>query len=231
MIFYPLFIRVPRIYLGVAIGLIGLMAVLPAAVWGVDGAIKMNKNFLRLVVEPGVTNEGDVSRGEELTNTSQTDSQAFHAIFHSIRHPDPYNRPLNSDKVSKGIHYLIGAVMILITGFVARRNPSAVDHAAGALIIFGALCIIMVHLAPASHMHYYVMMLPTAMGIAAQDLARRPAAAVPRRGVIAILVTWALLVGVSMVDTSPFCVRLREVGLAVWSTVALWGYSLYRVRN
>ncbi len=231
LILYPLFIRVPRIYLGVAIGLIALMALLPAAVWGVEGAVRMNENFLRLVVEPGVTNEGDVSRGEELTNTSQTDSQAFHAIIHSIRHPDPYTRPLNSDKLSKALHYLIGTGMLVVTGLVARRNPAAVDRAAGALIIFGALCIIMVHLAPASHMHYYVLALPTAMGLVAQDVVRRPGAAVPTRGVITLLVVWALLVGVAMLDTSPFCVRLREVGLAVWSTVALWGYSLYRVRG
>ncbi len=228
---YPLFIRSPRIYLGVAIGLIALLGLLPAAVWGVDGAIRMNRNFLTLVVQPGVTNEGDTARGEELTNTSQTDSQAFHAVFHSIRYPDKETRPLNSDKLSKGLHYLIGAGMILVTGLVAHRNRAAVERPAAALIVFGAICIIMVHLAPASHMHYYVLALPTVMGVVAQDLLRRPDSAVPGRGLTAALIVWALMVGVAMIDTSPFCVRLREIGFAVWPTVALWAYSLTRVRG
>ena len=230
LVLYPLLTRRWRSYLGMTAGLILLLGVIPAAVWGVDGAIRMNRNFLEQVVAPGITNTGDETRSKELMNATSTDSQAFHAIIHNIRHPDAAARPDNSDALSKGLHYLFGLSMIAATVLVARRHPAWNDRPADALLIFGSFCIIMVLLAPASHMHYYAYALPMILGLVAQDLRNRPGAAVPSRGLLIGLTAWTVCISVAMIDTAPECVRLREVGLGVWPTVALWSYGLHRVR-
>ena len=231
LILYPLAAKQWRPYLGVAAGLALLMGALPAAVWGVDGAIRMNRNFFELVATPGLTNTGDATRGTELTNTSDTDSQAFHAIVHNIRHSDRATRPTNSDGLSKAPHYLLGLGMIALTLYRARRIPALLDQPAEALLAFGGLCIIMVHLAPASHMHYYVYAMPTIAGLVALDLRDRPGAALPSWGLIAVLSAWSACIVIAMLDTSSVCIRLREVGLGVWPTVVLWGYSMSRLRS
>jgi len=230
LVFYPLLTRQWRAYLGMTAGLILLLGVIPAAVWGVEGAIRMNHNFLEQVVAPGVTNTGDETRSKELMNATSTDSQAFHAIIHNIRHPEMATRPDNSDALSKGLHYFFGLSMIAATLLVARRSPGWHDRAPEALLIFGSFCIIMVLLAPASHMHYYTYALPMILGLVAQDLRNRPGAAVPDRKLLIGLALWTACISIAMIDTRPECVRLREVGLGVWPTVALWGYGLSRIK-
>ena len=231
LVLYPLLTRQWRSYLGMTAGLILLLGVVPAAVWGADGAIRMNRAFLEQVVAPGVTNTGDETRSKELMNATGTDSQAFHAIFHNIRHSDAAMRPENSDGLSKGLHYLLGFSMIGATIVRARRIPNLLERPAEALLVFGSFCIIMVHLAPASHMHYYAYSLPTILGLVALDLRARPEAAVPGWGLIAGLLLWSALISVAMIDTFESTIRLREVGLGVWPTLLLWGYALGRIRE
>ena len=230
LVLYPLLTRQWRSYLGMVAGLVVLLGVLPAAVWGADGAVRMNRNFFELVLAPGIANTGDEARGKELLNTTGTDSQAFHAILHNIQYPDQKMRPDNSDGSLRIVHYLIGLSMIGATVAMARRIPDLIDRPAEALIAFGSLCTIMTLLAPASHMHYYVYVLPLIMGLVADDLRSRPESAIPSNGLIAGLVIWMLCITVAMIDSYSWSTRLREVGLGVWPTVLLWGYGLSRLR-
>jgi len=230
LVLYPLLTKQWKAYLGVAAGSVACFAVIPAAVWGLDGAWTMNRNFFELVASPGLTNTGDTSRSVELTNATSSDSQSFHAIFNNIRHPERRSRPDNSDALSKGLHYLLGLSMIAATLLRARRIPNLLDSPAEAMIVFGSFCIIMVHLAPASHMHYYLFAMPTVMGLIAQELIRRPDRVLLSGRSIAGLALWTTCVGIAMIDSFAWSLRLREVGLAAWATVALWGYSLTRVR-
>ena len=229
LVLYPLLTKQWRSYLGMTAGLLLLLGVVPTAVWGVEGGVRMNLAFLEQVVAPGVTNTGDETRSKELMNTTSTDSQAFHAIFHNIRHPEQATRPDNSDGLSKGLHYLLGFSMIGATVWRARRVQDLLARPAEALLVFGSFCITMVLLAPASHMHYYAYALPTVMGLVALDLRARPDAAVPGRTLLIGLAAWMLCISVAMIDSFEWTIRLREVGLGVWPTVALWGYSLGRV--
>ena len=113
----------------------------------------------------------------------------------------------------------------------AGRIPNLLERPPEALLVFGSFCIIMVHLAPASHMHYYTYSLPTILGLVAFDLLTRPGAAVPGWRLIVGLLLWSALISVAMIDTFESTIRLREVGLGVWPTMLLWGYALSRVRE
>ena len=230
LVLYPLLTRQWRSYLGMVAGLVLLLGVLPTAVWGIDGAIRMNRNFFEQVLAPGMTNTGDETRSKDLMNTTSTDSQAFHAILHNIQYPNQKSRPDNSDTVSKALHYLFGLSMIGATVAMARRVPNLLDRPAESLIVFGSFCIIMTLLAPASHMHYYVYALPMIMGLVAYELRRQPGSAIPSKGLIVGLFIWMLCIIVAMIDSYDWSVRLREVGLSVWPTVLLWGYGLSRLR-
>jgi hypothetical protein len=234
------------------------LGVVPMLVWGPAGAVEMTLTFAKKVVQPSVTNTGDQTIHKEFSGTTSTDSQAFHAVIHAVRHPDRATRPEVSDGLSKGLHYLIGLGMVAATVWAGRklkdltprpplhtgegendRRPLAPPLRFGegvggwgparSLLFFGCLCVVMVHLAPASHMHYYSYSLPLVAGLMADDLRRRPGAAVPRRGVLAGLIGWAVLTTVPVIDTWPLALQLRDFGLAVAANVGLWAWGVVRL--
>jgi hypothetical protein len=227
LVLFPLLRGRWREWLGVLAGGVLFLLVIPALVWGPRGAVGMNETFLREVVFPGLTNRGSKSREPELIGTKNTDSQAFHAVVHALRHPDRATRPTNSDGLSKAIHYLIGLGMIGATGWAWRR--AAPQGGVGQLLLFGCLCVIMIHLAPASHMHFYAFALPLVAGLVADDLRRHPGRAVPTPPVLAGLLTWTALTAVPLLDTWPLALKLRDFGLAVGATVGLWGWGVVRL--
>ncbi len=108
-------------------------------------------------------------------------------------------------------------------GEVENQDPTR------ALLFFGCLSALTVHLAPASHMHFYAFSLPLVVGLAADDLRRRPTAAVPSAGVLAGLVGWLIGITVPLLDTWPAAVLLRDFGLAVGANVGLWGWGIMRL--
>jgi hypothetical protein len=212
--------------LGMAAGGVLLLGVLPAAVWGPQGAVDMNRAFVSEVVFPGLTNQGSKSRERELTGTKNTDSQAFHAILHTIRHPDRDTRPTNSDGVSKAVHYLLGLGMVAATVWAYLRSPARGSAGAGVLL-FGCLGAVMIHLAPASHLHFYAFALPLVAGLAAVDLARHPDRAVPTPWVLAGLWAWGVGTTIPVLEKWDLACVLRDYGLGVVATVGLWGWGVW----
>jgi hypothetical protein len=249
LVLFPLTRRRWREFLGVVAGAVLFLFVIPAAVWGPQGAIQMNEAFVKEVVFPGLTNQGSKSREQELIGTTRTDSQAFHAVIHAIRHPDRDTRPINSDGVSKVIHYLIGLGMVGVTVWVFRPplswmrggstatpltiNPSP-PRGEGSkwLLYFGCLGIIMIHLAPASHMHFYSFALPLVCGLVSENLQQHPERATPTPLVLAGLIAWTLLTTIPLFDTDEVkkvTLMLRDFGIAVWATVGLWVWGIVRL--
>lgn len=207
--------------LGVLAGGLVFMLLVPTAVWGPQGAVDMNLTFLREVAFPGVTNEGSKSREPELTGTKNTDSQAFHAIIHTLRHPDRDTRPTNSDGISKGLHYLLGLGMIATTVWAHRRGGG------GPLLLFGSLSVIMLHLAPASHLHFYAFALPLVAAVVVADLRRHPARALPSWPVLTALSAWGVLTTLPLIETWSVACVWRDYGGAVAVTLALWGWGVW----
>jgi alpha-1,2-mannosyltransferase len=236
LVLVPLVRRDWRCLLGVAAGGVLFLGVIPAAVWGPQGAVDKNVAFVREVAFPGLTNAGSKSREAELIGTTKTDSQAFHAVVHAWRYPDKATRPTNSDGLSKGLHYAVGLGMIGLTVWAFMKPKAQTRPSPGwgdpvhALLFLGLLSAVTVHLAPASHMHFYAFSLPLVVALAADDLRRRPAAAVPSAGVLAGLFGWTALTTVPLLDTWPTAVLLRDFGLAVGANVGLWAWGVVRLR-
>ena len=227
LLLVPLVRRDWRGLLGMIAGGVLFLGVLPVLVWGPTGAVELTRAFASRVVQPSVTNTGDQTIHKEFSGTTSTDSQAFHAVFHAMRYPERATRPDVSDGLSKGLHYLLGLVMVSVTAWAAVRGTTR--EGSKLLLFVGGLCVVMTHLAPASHMHYYSYSLPLVAGLIADDLRRRPTEAVPTGRTLGVLGGWMLLTAVPLFDTWPFALVLRDYGLAVWANVGLWAWGVSRL--
>jgi hypothetical protein len=191
----------------------------------------MNKTFLSRVAAPSVTNTGDSTIHKEFSGTTSTDSQALQAIVHAWRYPDRITRPEVCDSLTKAIHYGVGLTLLGITVMVGWKQRTVLMQPIPALLFVGALCVLMVHLAPASHMHYYSYSLILLTGLTALDLQRHATRAVPSARTMGGLVLWMILTGVPLMDSVPLCNRLRDFGLAVAANLGLWTWGLWELRR
>ena len=111
LLLFPLLRRDGRALAGVAAGAVVLFVLLPAAVWGVEGAVANNRKVLDGVLKPGTTGDGDLTRAKELTNTTSTDSQSFAAVIHAHLYPDRGTRPAMASVETRLAHWGIGAAL------------------------------------------------------------------------------------------------------------------------
>ena len=217
-----------RSAIGFTLGLVLLLLGLPAAVWGVDGAVRQNVRFAGLVLAPGLVGieDADASLARELTGATATDSQSFQAAVHNLRHPDKDARPTTADREARLAHWLAGGLMAAVTAAVGltrvRRAPG--DQ----LVLLGCFCVVMLHLTPVSHMHYYFYAYPLAAGLWLQGTAARPGRAGPGRATTLVLAGWGVGIIVALTD-GVVGDSLRTYGGAVLATVGLWGFGIWRV--
>jgi alpha-1,2-mannosyltransferase len=231
LILWPMLTKRWGLLLGLVVGSAVFLLGFPTLAWGPSGAIEMNKTFLSRVAAPSVTNTGDSTIHKEFSGTTSTDSQALQAIVHAWRHPDRSTRPDTCDSVTKAIHYGVGMVLLGITLIAGWKQRAVLMQPVPATLFVGALCVLMVHLAPASHMHYYSYSLILLTGLTALDLQRHPARAVPTARTMCVLVMWMILTGVPLIDSVPECNTLRDFGLAVAANLGLWACGLWELRK
>ena len=231
LIVWPMLTKRWGLLLGLVLGSFVFLLGFPALVWGWSGAVELNKTFLSRVAAPSVTNTGDSTIHKEFSGTTSTDSQALQAIVHAWRYPDRTTRPEVCDSLTKGIHYGIGLLLLGVTLIVGWKQRSMLMHPIPALLFVGALCVLMVHIAPASHMHYYSYSLVLFTGLTALDLQRHPTRAVPTARTMTGLLLWMILTGVPLIDSVPVCNMLRDFGLAVTANLALWAWGLWELRS
>lgn len=220
-----LFFLCRREWRAAAASLVGaavLFLVVPALVWGPTGAVDMNRRMIDAVLLPGLANQGDTSRAEELTNHTATDSQSFQAVIQNWRHPDRESRPPTADPEAKLAHWVIVLLMLLATFAVGLR---AARDAPTQLTVFGCIGIIMMLATPVSHMHYYILAFPLTAGLIARDLTARPDAAIPRVSVLLPLIAWAVATSLPLFP-GEFCQDLREFGLGTVVSVGMWAWGL-----
>ena len=211
---------------GLFVGSAVLLGVVPAAVWGVNGAVEQNRTMLRVVIAPGTTGEGDQTRAKELTDATATDSQSFQAVLHNWKHPDPAARPPQVAPDTRLQHWLIGGALTLVT--VAAGASRRARTPAGALVFLGCLCGVMTLLTPVSHMHYYALPLPLAAGLWLGALSRRPGAAVAGGPGVWAAAGWGVLTVLPLLP-GPAFVALREFGGGTLATVGLWAVGVWEL--
>lgn len=223
LLLFPLVRRDRRALVGAAVGLAVLLAVVPIAWWGLDGALDANRKLVHQVVTPGATGEGDQTRAKELTQTTSTDSQSFVALLHALRHPDPATRPANAARETRLAHWAIGGLLTLLTVWVGWRRLG--DSPGDQLVFLGCVCAVMLLVSPVSHMHYYMFAFPLVAGLWLRELAARPGAVAAGSRMTAALAAWGLATGLPLLPGRLFD-GMREGGVGVVATLGLWAYGL-----
>lgn len=223
MVLYPVVRRDWRTGFGLSIGLFVFVIALPVSVWGLDGTRETYERFVDRVLLPGSFGGGDQALARELTDMTATDSQSFQAMLHNWQHPDKATRPDKPDRATKLAHWAIGGALTLATlGVMWRRGRGS---PAAELIAFGCLCTLMALMSPVSHVHYYAFVLPLVAGLWLQGLMDRPGAIAASGRVVAVLIAWGVLTGLTMLPYD-WTRWLRDMGIGVFATVGLWAVAI-----
>jgi alpha-1,2-mannosyltransferase len=218
--------REGRAIVGTLLGLVVALLVVPATIWGIEGAIALNQQMVTAVLQPGATGGGDQTRQKELTGATSTDSQSFQATIHNVRYPDPTTRPAVYDRSTRLAHWVIGGSLVLAVLLASRRSArrSDTDDPAETLILLGSLCVVMLHLTPVSHMHYYAYGVPLVCGVWLRNMREHPTRIVPTAGVLTVLVAWGLATALPLFPGRVFD-QLRGGGWGAFASVVLLGFA------
>jgi alpha-1,2-mannosyltransferase len=223
LVLFPILRRDWRSVAGGIITALLLLIALPAAIWGIPGAIDANRKTVELVLAPVLTKDADQSRHAELHGANSTHSQSVQAAVHTWMYPDPSTRPDSVAPIAKWAHLGSAAALLAITLIAARRRLTA--SPADQLLFLGCLCALMMLVTPISHLHYYAMVMPLVCGLWLRGMALRPDAAGGDRRTTVLLTAWAIVTAIPALP-GPLFEWLRTAGFGTAATIGLWGYGL-----
>jgi hypothetical protein len=219
LVLFPFIQRDRRTLLGLGLGVILLLGVLPACVFGLSGAVRENRKLVDQVLLPGTTGEGDRTRAYELTETVATDSHSFQAVIHNYLHRDRYQRPPDAAVSTRLIHWGICAAMTTITLLAGWRCRGA--DAPLQLVFLGSLLLVMIVASPVSHIHHFAMALPAICVLWLKGLADRPGQAWPSPWLWIPLIVWCMGTGLPLLPGEAF-LQMREYGSGTAAVVSAW---------
>ncbi len=201
-----------RALAGLAATLFLALGVLPLTVWSPQQTLELHRNFASSVLQPGATGTGDQTRAVELTNVTATDSQSIQTVLHNAIHADPFSRPAHASGTTRLMHWGIGCCLTALTFVVLRKLPQSPVNE---MIQMGTLCVLMLHLSPISHMHYYAFAVPLLSAVWLKEVSGNSERVIPCSFVMAVLITWAASTTFPLFDLSPAVDwRMHGVGLA-----------------
>jgi hypothetical protein len=219
LLLFPLWRRDRRFLAGCALGLGITLAAVPLVVLGPARTWECYERVWFAVLQPGLGKGTDQSRAEELTNVTATDSQSILAVLHNTIHPHFATRPPKASAAVRWTSYALGGLLVLATFAAGRRrtrDPVAV------VLLWGCLILDMLLLCPVCHLHYFTLALPLATALIAGRW-QRQAALFPGVGLVALFVLGGLT---ATLPHLPGLVRLRDGGVAMYGTLALWLVSI-----
>lgn len=220
LLLYLVALRDRRALLGVALGLFVGLAVIPAAGLGVDRTEAAYRSFASRVLLPGALGTDNPDDLKELLNPTVNDNQAFLAVIHNNLYPERLNQP--ASQATRSVHYAIGAALTLITLLVFTRRRT--DAAADEVIFAGALMLLMLHISPMSHMHYYAFGVVLAAGLWLQGLSGA-ANVWPGWPVVLPLMLWGIGTTLPLLPGEAFeFMRFRGLGPAC--SLVLWAMAM-----
>ena len=216
LLLYPLLLRDKKAGVGVVMGLVVGLGVVPIVGLGLDRTIAANASFVQRVLLPGALGTGNPDELKELLNPGVNDNQAILAVIHNDVHPDQLNKP--ASKFERLLHYTIAFVLTAMSCFVGWRN--GLRTAASQIIFVGSLMVLMVHISPMSHMHYYAYDLVLVAGIWLTGLSRSGNVQ-PTWNYTLPLAIWGIGTGLPLFP-GPFFEILRFHGLGLFCSIMLW---------
>lgn len=227
LLLYPLWRRDGRWLAGCAAGLAVFLGVIPAAVFGPGRTVAYYREWKDVLLQPALTEGGDQTRANELTNVTATDSQSFLAILHNALHPDRVTRPANATPAVRLTHWGLGGVLTLLTPWAAGWRREEGPRKA---VFIGSLVILMLLLSPVCHLHYFVLALLPMTGLLAAtwETPGRPEAPLLSRGAKLLLLAYAVA---HTLPRLPGLQPLRDSGLAMQAAVVVWAFGCVVLRK
>lgn len=217
LILYPIIRREGRSLAGVAVGLTVGLGAIPIMGLGFDKTVTAYCGYVNNVLMPGAIGSG--SGVKELIDLPSNDSQSFLAVIHGNLHPVRATQPPAASPETRVAHNAISAVLTLITMVVLWRNRS------DAIVSLGLLMLLMLHITPMSHMHYYCFGYILVAGLWLKGMSENPSRVFPGWGVTLPLVVWGLGTALPLFP-GALCEEFRYRGLGLVSSMALWATGI-----
>jgi hypothetical protein len=217
LLIFPVWRRDGRALLGVAAGLLIGIGLIPALVWGTQGAIDVHAKLVEAVIKPGLGIGGEATRDKELMEMTATDNQSIQAVVHNYRNWSATIRPPHADASTKAIHLIAG--LLLTGGLVLAYGRRSFDDATRNLLFLGGLVLVMTVTSPVSHTHYFCLALPAVMGLAARSMGEFPKRPAPPWPTLIFLYAVGICFALPMI---PYWQHRREFGLSLFGCLALW---------
>jgi hypothetical protein len=225
LLLYPVVRRDWRMLAGCGLGLfVGLVGV-PTAVFGPGRTRDYYVEYYQVTLAPGLGIGNDSSRSDELTHVTATDSQSLLATFHNTLHLDRATRPSAASPRVRQCSYVIGILLTTATFWAASRKQILIGP--DVPLFLGSLILNMLLLCPVCHLHYFSMALPLIMGLLAATWERTVSSPIACGSmmILAANVTCNALPNLRGLEV------LRDLGLATYMGLALWGMAILRLRK
>ncbi|HTU18771.1 MAG TPA: glycosyltransferase family 87 protein [Gemmataceae bacterium] len=165
LLLLPLWRRDGRCLAGCGIGLVLGLMVIPGIVLGPNRTIACYRKMTHTVLLPGLGSGDDASRAAELTNQTATEGQSILTVLHNMLHYDLATRPPKASPALRCISYLLGGLLTLtvLAAFGWRQRDDGIDI----VLLLGLLTLNMLLISPVCHLHYFSLLLPLVMALAA----------------------------------------------------------------
>jgi hypothetical protein len=235
LLLLPLWRRDLRMLSGSLIGLILGLVVIPVIVMGPDRAMNGYRDLYRQTVVASVTGDTRGTLGSELTGITSTDSNAPMVVLHKILNPVRRNRPKVAAEGVRLAHWLIAALLIIITLYASgwkrsgRLLKGKVEAEPRELLFLGSLLMVMYIMSPVFSPHYVSTALPLVMVLLflLWDRYSYPNIHLGWKVLFLALVLSHLL---TSIDRGVF-LYLRDFGLVLFTSLALWAGSIVMLRR
>lgn len=222
-----------RMILGCLLGLAAGLIIIPVAVMGPMKTARAYESFYREILAAGLRGDAGGSRSGELTGITSTDSNSPVVVIHNILHPEKTKRPSTANPGERMAHWIIAFIMVSMTllasGWKGRWYSGKVEATINEAVYMGAFIPLMLVTSPVFHPHYVSMAIPLVMLLVALLRERYCHAGMPAlwKGLFLFIAASHILTAID----SGFFLYLRDFGLVLFSTIALWGGSLAVARE
>lgn len=205
--FWPLWRRRWAMLGGMLAGAALGLAVIPALAIGPARTVALYRDWVRVLLLPGLGAGADGSRAQELTEMKGTDNQSLLAFFHNWSHRgstmEERRQPATS--AARAAVALAGVVMLATVCRAARWRRN--ENARATYGFVGLLIGIMLLLSPVTHSFYLVLLIPLLMALVDSGMDVR---VTPRR-------RWTLMTILGVFWTVDLIIRLVPRNGVVWA--------------
>jgi hypothetical protein len=213
-----------RALIGAGLGLIAGLAVIPMMGLGIERTSAAYQSYLQDVLMPGALGTANSNSVRELIDLPSNDSQSFLAVIHSNHYPDRASQPSHASSRTRLIHNMISGILTIITCWYAWRSKHE------PMIVLGTLMILMLHITPMSHMHYYSFGYVLAAGLWLKGMSKSHHRIFPGWGVMLPLIVWAVGTTLPLFPGERFS-TLRDRGLGLASSMVLWSAAIIQMSH